>query len=93
MNKHKVFRLKPGLKQFLQAISLTKYIIFFVGFNYFLIGVLLGDFGGEAAMISVLLDGFYLILGTLLDVIVTIAKWFATHRIIFKVEEKNIKIV
>lgn len=92
MNK-KVFRLKPQVRQILQVCSLAKYIAFALFLNYFIAGFVIMDFGIDTVEISLFMDGFVLIFGTLIDIIATVAKWFATHKIICRVEEKQVKII
>ena len=92
MNK-KVFRLKPEVRRMLQVCSLAKYIALAIGFTYFIAGVVIMDFGLDAFEISLFIDGFALIFGTIIDIAAHIIKWFATHRLICRVEEKQIEII
>ena len=93
MNKRKIFRLKPELRKFLGICSLAKYIAFALFFNYFIAGFVFMDFGINAIEISLIMDGIVIVFATLVDILSTVAKWIATHRLVCRIEEKQITIM
>jgi len=104
MDNKKTVRLKPEIKEFLAIIGLGKYVLCGIAFifmiAFFLCALLLGE-GAEmfeiislSAELTTVMCGGTIILATLLDMLVSLIKWIATHKVTFiKIEEKNLKIM
>ena len=84
--------------EFTLCCKMAKYILIAIGLSYILAVLICAPFYPEApemamkeaVMVSVFIDGLCLILMTLLDMAITLIRFFATHKVyLLKVEERR----
>jgi len=85
--------------EFTLCCKLAKYILIAVGISYAFSVIICAPFNAEtpdlafkdAITISLMLDGFALILLTLFDMLITLIKFLSTHKIyLIKIEDRKV---